>query len=133
MFNGCSSLKTAPELQATTLADLCYYMMFYGCTNLTSVTMLASSDQISGNRCKYWLEGAGTKEGISRTLKVKDEAAYKALVDNEYLPTDYWQKGKCTVQDESGNAIEQNCKHSLWCASMRHEVYPAIQQEEGVS
>ena len=108
MFNGCSSLKTAPELQATTLADLCYYMMFYGCTNLTSVTMLAPSGQITNtsNRCKYWLEGAGTKEGISRTLKVKDEDAYKALVNNEYLPTDYWQKGKCTVQDESGNAIE---------------------------
>ena len=108
MFNGCTNLNTAPELPATTLAELCYYKMFYGCTNLTSVTMLAPSGQITNtsNCCKYWLEGAGTKEGITRTLKVKDEDAYKALVNNEYLPTDYWQKGKCTVQDESGNAIE---------------------------
>lgn len=35
MFEGCTSLTTAPELSATTLAEGCYEGMFYGCTNLT--------------------------------------------------------------------------------------------------
>ena len=99
MFYNCTSLKSAPELPATTLAPNCYYEMFNSCKNLTSVTMLAPSDQItSTEKCCYgWLTDAGTKEGISRTLKVKDEAAYNALVDKGCLPADYWQKGKCTV------------------------------------
>ena len=99
MFYNCTSLKSAPELPATTLAPNCYYEMFNSCKNLTSVTMLAPSDQItSTEKCCYgWLTDAGTKEGISRKLIVKDEAAYNALVDKDCLPADYWQKGKCTV------------------------------------
>ena len=36
MFNGCTSLTTAPALSATTLANGCYVYMFLGCTSLTS-------------------------------------------------------------------------------------------------
>jgi hypothetical protein len=35
IFYGCTSLATAPELPATTLASNCYNYMFYGCTSLT--------------------------------------------------------------------------------------------------
>ena len=35
MFVNCTSLTTAPELPATTLAPSCYAIMFTGCTNLT--------------------------------------------------------------------------------------------------
>ena len=35
MFQGCTSLTTAPELPATTLADDCYNSMFKECTSLT--------------------------------------------------------------------------------------------------
>ena len=35
MFQGCTSLTTAPVLPATTLANSCYYYMFNGCTSLT--------------------------------------------------------------------------------------------------
>ena len=35
MFNGCTSLTTAPSLPATTLANFCYNGMFSGCTSLT--------------------------------------------------------------------------------------------------
>ena len=34
MFNGCTSLTTAPKLPATTLVRWCYFGMFEGCTNL---------------------------------------------------------------------------------------------------
>ena len=52
MFEGCTSLTTAPSLPATTLAQDCYGFMFYCCTSLTTTpklpaTTLASSCYIS--------------------------------------------------------------------------------------
>ena len=35
MFNGCTSLTTAPKLPALTLTDNCYSFMFQNCTSLT--------------------------------------------------------------------------------------------------
>ena len=98
MFQGCSSLQKAPDLSATDLQYNCYTNMFCNCTNLTSVTMLAPSDQISGYYFTDWLKNAGTKEGITRTLKVKDSSAYYKLKDKGVLPTDYWLIGKCMVE-----------------------------------
>ena len=40
MFQGCTNLTTAPELPATTLAHRCYYHMFDGCTSLTTAPEL---------------------------------------------------------------------------------------------
>ena len=94
MFMNCTSLKSAPELPATKLVKYCYSYMFYGCKNLSSVTMLAPSDKIENTSYSfnYWLYGAGTNDGITRTLIVKDEAAYNALETNsDYLP-DIWKK-----------------------------------------
>ena len=48
MFNGCTSLTTAPELPATTLLDNCYQGMFNGCTLLNYVKCLATN--ISANQ-----------------------------------------------------------------------------------
>ena len=93
MFSNCTSLKSAPTLSATTLAIGCYIRMFYGCKILTSVTMLAPKDQITSKEdcCYGWLEDAGTR-ATSRTLIVKDEAAYNALEANsDYLPAK-WKK-----------------------------------------
>ena len=108
MFRDCTSLETAPTLPATTLAIQCYNMIFKGCTKLSSVKMSAPSDQIEkvSTCCKNWLDGAGTDQSVtSRTLKVKDEAAYDALVNKSYLPAK-WKKDQCTVKNESGTPIE---------------------------
>lgn len=43
MFDGCTSLATAPELPATTLADWCYSTMFSGCTSLTTAPELPAT------------------------------------------------------------------------------------------
>lgn len=43
MFRGCTSFTTAPELPSTTLASNCYYGMFYGCTNLVSAPQLPAT------------------------------------------------------------------------------------------
>ena len=54
-----------------------------------------------------WLDNAGTDKSVTRTLKVKNEAAYKALENNTaYLP-DIWKKGATgtTVVDENNAEI----------------------------
>lgn len=43
MFNGCTSLTTAPQLPATTLANNCYNTMFNGCTSLTTAPELPAT------------------------------------------------------------------------------------------
>lgn len=93
MFQNCTSLESAPELPATKLAEYCYKEMFKGCKKLSSVTMLAPSDQIKNNFncCLYWLNDAGTNDGITRTLIVLDEDAYNMLVNKNYLPAS-WKK-----------------------------------------
>ena len=107
MFERCSSLKKAPALPAQTLESVCYTSMFNGCTNLSSVTMLAPSNQILGDRFTKWLLNAGTG-ATSRTLIVKDAAAYTVLANNpNYLP-DNWKKDAegTTVLNASNNPIE---------------------------
>ena len=109
MFADCTNLTSAPELPATKLAVHCYYSMFSNCPKLSSVTMLAPKSEIeTKNKCVLnWLDNAGTDKSVTRTLKVKNEAAYKALENNTaYLP-DIWKKGATgtTVVDENNAEI----------------------------
>ena len=46
MFSGCTSLTTAPTLPATTLANQCYQNMFSGCTSLTTAPTLPATTLI---------------------------------------------------------------------------------------
>ena len=50
MFSGCTSLTTAPELPSTTLAAGCYSGMFYGCTSLTQAPLILPSTTLD-NGC----------------------------------------------------------------------------------
>lgn len=110
LFETCSVLTSAPELPATKLAVHCYYGMFSNCPKLSSVTMLAPKSEIeTKNNCVLnWLDEAGNDASVTtRTLKVQDEAAYKALENNTaYLP-DIWTKGATgtTVVDENNAEI----------------------------
>ena len=51
MFQGCSSLTTAPALPATTLATACYDSMFWGCTGLTTAPALPATTL--ADKCYY--------------------------------------------------------------------------------
>ena len=106
MFYGCTSLETAPELPATNLPGNCYNAMFYGCSKLMSFTLLVPKTSISNYPygISNWLKDAGT-DATSRTLKVKDKAAYDALVTKGL--DENWKIGNCTVLDENGNAITE--------------------------
>ena len=48
MFEGCTSLTTAPELPATTLTSSCYSSMFSGCTSLTTAPELPATTLAQG-------------------------------------------------------------------------------------
>ena len=43
LFVRCTALTSAPELPATTLANVCYSNMFFGCTSLTSAPKLPAT------------------------------------------------------------------------------------------
>ena len=51
MFYNCTSLTSAPVLPATTLADDCYTVMFKGCTSLTTAPELPATTLARG--CYY--------------------------------------------------------------------------------
>lgn len=63
MFSGCTSLKEAPELPATTVNDLGYYGMFKGCTSLEippiklAQTVNNPTNNIDGGSCREMFSG----------------------------------------------------------------------------
>jgi len=60
MFSGCTSLVTAPTLPATTLVESCYSGMFNGCSNLNSITCLAT-EGINENYSTYnWVKSVAS-------------------------------------------------------------------------
>ena len=59
MFLGCSSLTTAPELPATTLASSCYGGMFSSCSNL-NIIKLGYTGYFSTTYFYYWVSGVAS-------------------------------------------------------------------------
>jgi hypothetical protein len=53
MFEGCTSLETAPVLPATTLANNCYESMFQACNNLTTAPVLPATTL--ANNCYQYM------------------------------------------------------------------------------
>lgn len=108
MFSGCKELVKGPKISAATISQYSCYGMFSSCAKLSSVALLMPNDEIEKNvpyGLQNWLKNSGTI-GSTRTLVVKDKAAYDALNSNSYLPSQ-WQISSCTVQDESGNPITE--------------------------
>lgn len=65
MFNNCSALTTAPDLPATTLAEDCYCQMFNCCSALQTVYIKAKPSLPGDIECFIgWLDGAGNSLSI---------------------------------------------------------------------
>ena len=87
MFNDCTSLVTAPVLPATTLAEECYSNMFAGCTNLNNITCLATD--ISATDCtNYWVYNVA-----SNGTFIKNPSMSSWTTDESGIPNGW------TVQD----------------------------------
>ena len=63
MFQGCTSLTSAPSLPATTLANYCYRSMFYGCKKIKLSTTTSGTYTKS-----YRIPKSGTGTTASRAL-----------------------------------------------------------------
>lgn len=110
MFLGCKELVKGPKISAATISQYSCYGMFSSCAKLSSVALLMPNDEIEKNvryGLQNWLGDNTGTSATTRTLVVKDKAAYDALKSNSYLPSQ-WQIGSsCTVLDESGNPITE--------------------------
>ena len=74
MFYNCSSLTTVIELPATTLADSCYYSMFYGCTSLVNAPTLPATTL--ANSCYFNMFSNCTSLTAAPTLPATTLASY---------------------------------------------------------
>ena len=75
MFRLCTSLTTAPELPATTLAAGCYQTMLYGSTSLTTAPALPATTLADG--CYKSMFYNCTKIKISTTKTGSYQTAYR--------------------------------------------------------
>lgn len=70
MFENCTSLATTPELHATSLTMGCYEGMFKGCTRLNSITCLATN--ISANDCtKEWVKNVASSGTFTKAASME--------------------------------------------------------------
>lgn len=110
MFLGCKELVKGPKISAATISQYSCYGMFSSCAKLSSVALLMPNDEIEKNvpyGLQNWLGVNTGTSATTRTLVVKDKAAYDALKSNSYLPSQ-WQIGSsCTVLNESGSPITE--------------------------
>ena len=80
MFQGCSSLTTAPELPATTLTKYCYCYMFQKCSKLNYIKALfTTTPEYSYTRS--WVSGVS-----STGTFVKNAAATWDVTGSDSIP-----------------------------------------------
>jgi len=95
MFRSCSNLLVAPELPATTLAPSCYAHMFRNCNKLNNVKCLA--EDLSANACtSEWLNNVSS----TGTFIKKDGAQWNRGTSG--IPTNW------IVQNASGTILNLN-------------------------
>jgi len=70
MFYNCTSLTTAPQLPAPTVAQNAYRGMFQGCTNLSSITCYA---RILGlDATANWVSGVASSGTFTKAASMRD-------------------------------------------------------------
>ena len=118
MFNGCTSLVTAPSLPATTLANYCYSNMFRWCTWLTTAPVLPGTTLT--NNCYrsmfYWCTSLVTAPSLPATT----------LADSCYQAMFNWCTSLTTPPTLSATTAAISCYFQMfyWCTNL--EQLPAL-------
>lgn len=99
MFYGCTSLTTAPELPATTLTVGCYGFMFRDCTSLTTAPELLAPTPLTGYSSGSYIR---MFEGCTNLNYIKCLAT-SIGVGSSSRATNRWVDG---VQTNSGTFIK---------------------------
>ena len=112
MFNGCSSLTTAPELPATTLASGCYTGMFQECQSLTTAPSLPATVLADG--CYF-----GMFKGCT-SLTTAPELPATALAIQCYDSMFRSCTSLTTAPELPATALTSNCYYEMFlnCTSL---------------
>ena len=113
MFNGCTSLTTAPSvLPATTLANYCYSYMFYGCTSLVKASKLPATT-LTDNCYESMFQGC-----IS--LATAPELPATTLANYCYSYMFYGCTSLTTAPELSATTLANSCYYSMFgeCTSL---------------
>ena len=109
MFYNCRSLTTAPELPATTLASYCYHTMFYNCTSLTTAPELPATTLDVG--CYY-----GMFNGCTSLTKAPTVLPATTLAENCYYNMFYG----CTSLTEASQLPATTLARGCYSAMFSH-------------
>ena len=128
MFQGCSSLTTAPELPATTLASSCYQYMFYGTQAIPDYSQVDFSNKntVRSGGLKGMFAGTIiTDEDLQKILPVNpDTNRYwlpaTTLVDNCYAYMFYGCSSLTTAPDLPATTLARYCYSNMFrgCSSL---------------
>ena len=112
MFEGCTSLTTAPELPATTLAENCYEFMFSGCTSLTTAPELPATTLAPG--CYGYMFSDCT------SLSTAPELPATTLADNCYNGIFSGCTSLTTTSTLPATTLASSCYSSMFsgCSSL---------------
>lgn len=134
MFNGCTSLTTAPELPAMKLETLCYGYMFYGCTSLTAAPELPAT-QINWNCYSNMFNGCTSMTTApsvlpamtlynncyeymfaSTAITEAPELPAMTMRPNCYQNMFYRCKSLTTAPELPATTLNTNCYKNMFCA-----------------
>ena len=112
MFSGCTALKSAPELPAEALATNCYRYMFRGCSALTSAPELPAN--VLANNCYGWMfKGCSALTSAPKLPATKMEAyCYNSMFAN--------CTGLTSAPELTAKRLESNCYQHMFegCTSL---------------
>ena len=112
IFNGCTSLTTAPELPATTLASSCYQYMFYRCTSLTTAPELPATT-LASSCYQYMFENC-------TSLTTAPELPSKTLAEYCYQEMFYGCTSLTTAPELPATTLAVSCYQYMFqgCTSL---------------
>ena len=108
MFYGCTSLTTAPSLPATTLADSCYRQMFYGCTSLVAAPSLPATSLLGGYACYFQMFSGCTALTAAPSLPAT------TLVDSCYYQMFYGCTSLTTAPALPATTLAGSCYYQMF-------------------
>ena len=115
MFQGCTSLATAPELPATTTDENSYQTMFDGCTSLTTApTSIGTSSATIANLCCYSMFQGCT------SLTTAPKLPATTLANNCYLNMFYGCTSLATAPELPATTLANSCYSNMFrnCTSL---------------
>jgi hypothetical protein len=103
MFDGCTSLTTAPELPATELNDGCYQRMFDGCTSLTTAPELPATT-LAEECYSYMFTRSGLEKSPILPAKTLSSYCYQGM----FVGCQFLSEITCLATDISADGCTQS-------------------------